>query len=88
VAIRQKAKQLNAADIPDLALTFAGELKTSMGVGRVRDLLPLAGSLDNPQSIRQIVLLSPYTEISDVDNQSVVLPHWDLILPLVRQYFP
>jgi hypothetical protein len=59
-----------------------------MGVGRVRDLLPLAGSLDNPQSIRQIVLLSPYTEISDVDNQSVVLPHWDLILPLVRQYFP
>ena len=23
-----------------------------------------------------------------IDNQSVVLPHWDLILPLVRQYFP
>ena len=88
VAIRQKAKQLNAADIPDLALTFAGELKTSMGIARVRDLLPLAGSLDNPQSIRQIVLLSPYTELGNIDNQSVVLPHWDLILPLVRQYFP
>ncbi len=88
LAIRQKAKQLNAADIPDLAVTFSGELKTSMGIGRVRQLLPLAGSLDNPQAIRQIVLLSPYTEIGNIDSQSVVLPHWNLILPLVRQYFP
>lgn len=88
IAIRQKAKQLNATDIPDLALTFSGELKTSMGIARVRQLLPLAGSLDNPGAIRQIVLLSPYTEIGNVDSQSVVLPHWDLILPMVRQYFP
>jgi LCP family protein required for cell wall assembly len=87
LAIRQKAKQLSAADIPDLAATFSGELKTSMGIGRVRELLPLAGSLD-PQAIRQIVLLSPYTEIGNIDAQSVVLPHWDQILPLVRQSFP
>ncbi len=88
LAIRQKAKQLNASDIPDLAVTFSGELKTSMGIGRVRELLPLAGSLDNPQAVRQIVLNSPYSEIETIDSQSVVLPHWDLILPLVRQYFP
>ena len=88
LAIRQKAKQLNAADIPDLALTFSGELKTSMGIGRVRELLPVAGSLDNPQAIRQIVLLSPYTDLGDIDSQSVVVPHWNLILPLVHQYFP
>jgi polyisoprenyl-teichoic acid--peptidoglycan teichoic acid transferase len=88
LAIRQKAKQLSAADIPDLAPTFNGELKTSMGIGRVRGLLPIAGSLDSSQAIRQIVLLSPYTEIGTVDTQSVVLPHWDQILPLVRQYFP
>jgi LCP family protein required for cell wall assembly len=87
LAIRQKAKQLNAADIPDLAATFSGELKTSMGIGRVRELLPMAGSLD-PQAIRQIVLLSPYTEIGNIDAQSVVVPHWDLILPLVHQFFP
>jgi len=88
LAIRQKAKQLNAADIPDLAVTFSGELKTSMGIGRVRDLLPLAGSLDNPDAIHQIILFSPYTEIGNIDSQSVVLPHWNLILPLVHQYFP
>ena len=87
LAIREKAKQLNAADLPDLAVTFSGELKTSMGIGRVRELLPLAGSLD-PQAIRQIVLLSPYTDIGNIDAQSVVVPHWNLILPLVSQYFP
>jgi len=88
LAIRQKAKQLNAADIPDLALTFTGELKTSMSVGRVRQLLPLAGSLDNPDAIHQIVLLSPYTELGTIDSQSVVVPNWNLILPLTHQYFP
>jgi LCP family protein required for cell wall assembly len=88
LAIRQKAKQLNAADIPDLALTFSGELKTSMGIARVRQLLPVAGSLDNPQAIRQIVLLSPYTDLGQIDAQSVVVPHWNLILPLVHRYFP
>jgi LCP family protein required for cell wall assembly len=88
LAIRQKAKQLNASDIPDLAQTFSGELKTSMGIARVRQLLPVARSLDNPQAIRQIVLLSPYTDLGDIDSQSVVVPHWNLILPLVHQYFP
>jgi LCP family protein required for cell wall assembly len=88
LAIRQKAKQLNAADIPDLAVTFSGELKTSMGIARVRELLPVAGSLDNPQAIRQIVLLSPYTDLGEIDAQSVVVPHWNLILPLVHRYFP
>jgi anionic cell wall polymer biosynthesis LytR-Cps2A-Psr (LCP) family protein len=87
-AIRQKAKQLNATDIPDLAVTFAGELKTSMSVGRVRQLLPLAGSLDNPDAIHQIVLLSPYTELGTIDGQSVVVANWSLILPLTHQYFP
>jgi hypothetical protein len=59
-----------------------------MGIPRIQQLLPLAAGLQNPDSVRQIVLLAPYTTISTVDNQSVVLPHWNLILPLVRQYFP
>jgi len=88
LAIREKAKQVSVADIPSLAATFAGELKTSMGIPRIQELLPLAAGLQNPDAVRQIVLLNPYTSISDVDNQSVVLPHWNLILPLVHQYFP
>ena len=75
-------------DIPSLSQTFNGELKTSMGIPRIQQLLPLAAGLQNPDSVRQIVLLAPYTTISTVDNQSVELPHWNLILPLVHQYFP
>ena len=87
LAIRQKAKQLSPTDVPDLAAAFNGELKTSMGVARVRELLPLAAGLTNQDSIKQIVLLEPYTSLGTVDSQSVVLANWGLIRPLVAQYF-
>lgn len=87
LAIRAKAAQMSIADVPDLAAAFNGELKTSMSIQRVRQLLPVAGQV-KPEAIHQIVLLSPYTSLGEIDQQSVVLPHWDLILPLVRQYFP
>jgi LCP family protein required for cell wall assembly len=87
LAVRAKASQMTIADIPDLAAAFNGELKTSMSIERVRQLLPIAGQI-KPESIRQIVLLEPYTSIGEVDQQSVVLPHWEQIRPLVRQYFP
>ena len=87
LAIRQKAKQFSPADIPDLASAFNAELKTSMGVARVRELLPIAAGLNSQDSIKQIVLLDPYTTIGDVDSQSVVLPNWGLIRPLITQYF-
>jgi LCP family protein required for cell wall assembly len=87
LAIRAKAAQMTIADIPDLAAAFNGELKTSMSIGRVRQLLPLAGQV-KPESIHQLVLLSPYTSLDTIDEQSVVVPHWELIRPLVSQYFP
>ena len=87
LAIRAKASAMSVADIPDLASAFNGELKTSMTLERVRELLPLAAQV-HPEDIKQIVLLAPYTSIGDIDNQSVVLPHWQLIRPLVEQYFP
>src|SRR5205085_3381183 len=45
LAIRAKASQMTIADIPDLASAFNGELKTSMSVERVRQLLPIAGQV-------------------------------------------
>jgi LCP family protein required for cell wall assembly len=86
LAIRAKASQMSVTDIPDLAAAFQGELKTSMSIGRIRELLPLAGGI-SPDSIHQLVLNSPYTEIGQIDQQSVVLPHWALIRPLVAEYF-
>ena len=85
-AIRQKAKQLGPGDVPSLAATIGGEVKTSIGVDRVAQMLPLAASFDNPDSIQQFVLASPYTR-GGAPNGSLY-PNWGLILPLVHQYFP
>src|SRR5256886_8847058 len=56
IAIRQKAKQLSPADLPALSGALGGELKTSMGLSKVAQLLPVASSFDNPDSINQIIL--------------------------------
>jgi LCP family protein required for cell wall assembly len=86
LAIRQKAKQLKAEDVPGLATAIGGEIKTSIGLDRVAQLVPLAASFDNPDSIQQIVLLPPYTHGGCPGTS--VCPVWSLILPLVHQYFP
>jgi len=86
LAIRQKAKQLTAEDIPNIAAAIGGELKTSISVARVVELLPLAASFDNPDSINSIVLLPPYTHGGGPGTS--VIGNWSLILPLVHQYFP
>ena len=85
-AIRQKSKQLAPEDIPALATAIGGELKTSIGVDRVGAMLPLAASFDNPDSIQQFTLGSPYSHGGA--PRGSLYPSWGLILPLVHQYFP
>ncbi len=86
LAIRQKAKQLAPEDIPVIAAAIGGELKTSISVSRVTEMLPLASSFDNPDAIQQIVLLPPYTHGGGPGSS--VIANWSLILPLVHRYFP
>lgn len=86
LAIRQKAKQLAPEDIPAIASAVNGELKTSISLSRVAEMLPLAASLDNPSAITSIVLLPPYTHGNGPGGS--ILPDWGAILPLVHEYFP
>ena len=86
LAIRQKAKQLAPEDVPAIAAAIGGELKTSISVSRVTEMLPLASSFDNPDSIQQIVLLPPYTHGGGPGGS--ILANWSQILPLVHRYFP
>src|SRR5690242_13038137 len=86
IAIRQKAKQMSPADLPQMAGAIGGELKTSIGLDKVASLLPLAASFDNPDQIHQIVLLPPYTHGGGPGGS--INANWNLILPLVHQYFP
>lgn len=86
IAIRQKAKQLSPEDLPAMSQAIGGELKTSIGISKVGQMLPLAASFDNPDNIRQIILASPYTHGGAPGGS--LTPNWGLILPLVHQYFP
>ncbi len=87
IAIRQKAKQLSPEDLPAISHALGGELKTSMPLSKVAQLLPLAASFDNPDAINQIILANPYTHGCGC-SETYLTANWGLILPLVHQYFP
>lgn len=86
IAIRQKSKQVGAADLPSIANALGGELKTSIPLSKVAQMLPLASSFDNPDNITSITLGSPYSHGGAPDGS--LYPSWYLIRPLVAQYFP
>jgi LCP family protein required for cell wall assembly len=91
LALKAKAKGVNAADLPGVVASFNGEFKTSMNltdVARIRSLLSLASQINDPSQIEQILLLPPYTSDATLgDGEQVLMPNWSAILPLVRQHF-
>jgi LCP family protein required for cell wall assembly len=87
LALRAKAKLLGIADVPDIASAMSGEFTTDMSVTQVGDLLPIAGNV-SLSHVQQVVLQPPYSSSQTIDSQSVVVPNWNLILPLVHKYFP
>jgi LCP family protein required for cell wall assembly len=87
LALRAKAKLLGVADIPDIATAMSSQFTTDMSVTQVGQLLPIAGNV-SLSNVQQVVLLPPYTATKTIDSQDVLLPNWDLILPLVHKYFP
>jgi LCP family protein required for cell wall assembly len=86
LALRAKAAQISAADVPLLAAAMKGQIKTDMSLSRIATLLPLAGSIDI-KNIQQVVLLPPYTRGCGCPDAYLV-PDWGAILPLVHTYFP
>jgi LCP family protein required for cell wall assembly len=87
LALRAKAKLLGIADLPDIADAMSSQFTTDMSVTQVGQLLPIAGGV-SLSNVHQVVLLPPYTEAQVIDAQDVLIPNWDLILPVVHQYFP
>jgi LCP family protein required for cell wall assembly len=87
LALKAQAKNVNLADLPALAGAFNGEIKTSMGLDRIRQLLGMMNQFGT-SNIEQVVLLPPYTSGAIISGQDVILPDWNRILPLVHQRFP
>ena len=87
LAIKAEASHLNIADLPTIAAAFNGEIKTSISLDRLRQLMSVAGSF-NGSNIHRVVLVPPYTSEGFAAGQDVVFPDWNQILPLVHQSFP
>lgn len=87
LAIKAEASHLNVADLPTIAAAFNGEIKTSISLDRLRQLMSVAGSF-NSSNIHRVVLVPPYTSEGLAGGQDVVFPDWNQILPLVHQSFP
>ena len=86
LSIKAEAAHLNAADLPSLVGAFNGEIKTSIGLDKARALISIANDFSGP-SVHRIVLVPPYTSDGWVAGQSVLLPDWNQIRPLVHKSF-
>jgi LCP family protein required for cell wall assembly len=87
LAMKAQAKHLNIADLPDLASAMTGEVKTSISLQRMRQLLSVLDQYDSG-GVHRVILDAPYTSEGWAAGQSVVFPDWSRILPLVHQSFP
>ena len=87
LALRAKAKLLGIADLPDIANAMSSQFTTDMSLTQVGQLVPIAGNV-SLTDVHQVVLLPPYTSSTTIGDQDVLIPNWDLILPLVHSYFP
>jgi len=87
LALKAGASHVNVTDLPQLANAFNGELKTSIGLDRLRALMSIANDFNGP-NVHRVVLVPPYTSEGFAGGQSVVFPDWGRILPLVHQSFP
>lgn len=87
LAIKAASARVNVADLPGLASAFNGEIKTSLGLNRIRSLMSIANEFDGP-NVHKVLLVPPVTSEGYVQDQSVVFPDWAQILPLVHQSFP
>ena len=87
LAIKAQASHINVTDLPVLASAFQGEIKTSMGLDRLRALMSIANEFNGP-NVHRVVLVPPYTSEGVIGDQDVVVADWSQILPLVQQSFP
>ena len=86
LAIKAAASHMNLADLPSVASAFNGEVKTSIGLDKMRALMSIAREFSGP-NVHRVVLVPPYTSEGWAGGQSVVYPDWSQIRPLVQKTF-
>ncbi|MFZ0995412.1 MAG: LCP family protein [Candidatus Dormiibacterota bacterium] len=86
--IKAAAKDEGLADVPTIASSLGGDMKTDMSISEVASLLPLAKTLSDG-SVQQVIMTgSPYFSSEVIGGQDALVPYWPAINSLVAQYFP
>jgi LCP family protein required for cell wall assembly len=73
-------------ELPQLAHDLDGQVKTSMQLQDVFNLLYFAKSL-SPSQIHEYTLGPPYSSTPTINGQSVVVLNCSLVVPLIQQVF-
>ncbi len=89
VALRDKLKNLSAADLPKLSNALQGQVETNLSLPQIAGLLPLARSVNN-SNIAQITLAAPqYTTAETLsDGDQILQPNMAAIESEIWKYFP
>jgi LCP family protein required for cell wall assembly len=89
IGLRQKATTLNVlTHLPDLVADLQGSVKTDLSLPELWRMAVFARSID-PATVNRVVLKPPlYSSTgTSADGESIVIPNWDTIRPLIRQMF-
>ncbi len=89
VALRDKLKNLTAADLPKLAGTLQGQMDTNLSLPQIAGLLPLARSVRNTD-ITQVTLAAPQFTTAETlaDGDDILQPNMPAIEAEIWKYFP
>lgn len=89
VALRDKLKNLSAADLPKLSSTLQGQIETNLSLPQIAGLLPLARSVNN-SDITQITLAAPQFTTAETlaDGDDILQPNMPAIQAQIWKYFP
>ena len=89
VALREKLKNLSAADLPKLSSALQGQVETNLSLPQIASLLPLARSVKN-NNIAQITLASPQFTTAQTlsDGNQILQPNMPAIESEIWKYFP
>ncbi len=87
VDIKDTAKLMNLADIPRIASSLAGEVRTNLSLTQISSVTALAHDFSNGD-VTQIVMLGSDYHSAVINGQDALLPNWPAINSLIAQNFP
>lgn len=89
VALRDKLKNLSAADLPRLSEALQGQVDTNLSLPQIAGLLPLARSVNNANITQVTLAAGQFTTAETLaDGDEILQPNMPAIEAEIWKYFP